>query len=140
MSEVHSGGCQCGALRYQFQAPLRDIAHCHCSVCRRSSGGIVTTWITVPLASFRWLAGVPREYASSASCTRSFCPTCGAQLCLFTTLSPQTLDITVATLDHPELAPADRHIWVQNRLPWLHLDPQLPEEWQEFIADSERPG
>ena len=133
MSEVHGGGCQCGALRYQFQAPLRDIAHCHCSVCRRSSGGIVTTWITVPLASFRWLAGTPREYASSASCTRSFCPTCGAQLCLFTTLSPQTLDVTVATLDHPELAPADRHIWVQSRLPWLHLDQQLPEEQQEHI-------
>ena len=45
MSDLHSGGCQCGALRYQFRAPLRDIAHCHCSVCRRCSGGIVTTWI-----------------------------------------------------------------------------------------------
>jgi len=140
MSEVHSGGCQCGALRYQFRAPLRDIAHCHCSVCRRCSGGIVTTWITVPRASFRWLAGTPREYASSASCTRSSCPDCGAQLCLFTTLSPETLDVTVATLDHPELAPADRHIWVQSRLPWLHLDQQLPEEQQESIPDSARPG
>ncbi|WP_172148261.1 MULTISPECIES: GFA family protein [Pseudomonas] len=133
MTEIHSGGCQCGAMRYQFAAPLNDIAHCHCTVCRRSSGGIVTTWLTVPLASFRWLAGTPGQYASSASCTRSFCPTCGAQLTLFTTLSPQTLDITVATLDQPELAPADRHIWVQSRLPWLHLDEQLPEEQQEHI-------
>jgi hypothetical protein len=53
---------------------------------------------------------------------------------LFTTLSPQTLDVTVATLDQPELAPADRHIWVQSRLPWLHLDEQLPDEWQENIG------
>ncbi|WP_339409440.1 GFA family protein [Pseudomonas sp. EA_35y_Pfl2_R5] len=133
MSAIHQGGCQCGALRYQFEAPLQNIAHCHCSICRRSSGGIVTTWITVPLASFRWLAGTPREYASSASCTRSFCPTCGAQLTLFTTLSPHSLDITIATLDQPELAPADRHIWVQSRLNWLHLDPQLPEEDQEVM-------
>ncbi|WP_339525045.1 GFA family protein [Pseudomonas sp. EA_35y_Pfl2_R111] len=133
MSNTHQGGCQCRALRYQFEAPLQDIAHCHCSICRRSSGGIVTTWISVPLASFRWLAGTPREYASSASCTRSFCPTCGAQLTLFTTLSPHSLDITIATLDQPELAPADRHIWVQSRLPWLHLDPQLPEEDQEVM-------
>lgn len=133
MSEVHTGGCQCGALRYQFQAPLQDIAHCHCSICRRSSGGIVTTWITVPLASFQWLAGEPRTYASSASCTRSFCPHCGAQLALFTTHSPTTLDVTIATLDHPEQAPADRHIWVSSRLPWLYLDPQLPEEDQERI-------
>ncbi|MCG4453009.1 MULTISPECIES: GFA family protein [unclassified Pseudomonas] len=133
MSDVHSGGCQCGALRYQFRAPLRDIAHCHCSVCRRSTGGILTTWITVPLTSFAWLAGTPTEFASSASCTRSFCPSCGAHLTLFTTLSPETLDITVATLDQPERAPADRHIWVQNRLPWLHVDEQLPQEQQEHI-------
>lgn len=133
MSDVHSGGCQCGALRYQFRAALRDIAHCHCSICRRTTGGILTTWITVPLTSFEWLAGTATEFASSASCTRSFCPTCGAQLTLFTTLSPQTLDVTVATLDQPELAPADRHIWVQSRLPWLQLDEQLPQEQQEFI-------
>jgi len=133
MSDIHQGGCQCGALRYQFEAPLQDIAHCHCSICRRSTGGIVTTWITVPLMRFRWLAGTPREYTSSASCTRSFCPTCGAHLTLFTTLSPHSLDITIATLDQPELAPADRHIWVQSRLPWLQLDPQLPEEDQEVM-------
>ncbi|MDP2748143.1 GFA family protein [Pseudomonas sp.] len=133
MSAIHQGGCHCGALRYEFAAPLRDIAHCHCTICRRSTGGIVTTWISVPLASFRWLAGTAREYASSSSCTRSFCPTCGAHLTLFTTLSPHSLDITIATLDQPELAPADRHIWVQSRLPWLHLDEHLPQEQQEHI-------
>ncbi|SNS53216.1 GFA family protein [Pseudomonas segetis] len=133
MTQLHSGGCQCGAMRYQFDAPLQDIAHCHCSVCRRSSGAIVTTWITVPLASFAWLKGEARQYASSASCTRYFCADCGAQLALFTTLSPHTLDVTIATLDHPELAAADRHIWVQSRLPWLRLDPELPEEQQELL-------
>lgn len=134
MTNLHSGGCQCGAMRYQFDAPLQDIAHCHCSVCRRSSGGIVTTWITVPLASFAWLKGEARQYASSPSCTRYFCADCGAQLALFTSLSSDTLDVTIATLDHPERAPADRHIWVQSRLPWLQLDPELPDEQQEIIA------
>ncbi|WP_417663247.1 GFA family protein [Pseudomonas sp.] len=134
MTQLHRGGCQCGAMRYQFYAPLQDIAHCHCSVCRRSSGGIVTTWITVPLASFTWLKGQARQYASSPSCTRYFCADCGAQLALFTSLSSDTLDVTIATLDHPERAPADRHIWVQSRLPWLQLDPELPDEQQEIIA------
>ncbi|HSC84573.1 MAG TPA: GFA family protein, partial [Pseudomonas sp.] len=111
--------------------PLRDIAHCHCSICRRTSGGIVTTWITLPLASFHWSHGKPGEYASSASCTRYFCRGCGCQLALFTTHSPGTLDVTVATLDEAAQAPADRHIWVGSRLPWLQLDPQLPEEDEE---------
>ena len=48
-------------------------------------------------------------------------------------LSPATLDVTVATLDHPEQAPARRHIWVKSRLPWLQLDPQLPQEDEELF-------
>lgn len=133
MTDLYTGGCQCGAMRYEFRAPLHDIAHCHCSICRRCSGAIVTTWLTVPLASFNWLKGQAKTYASSASCTRNFCPDCGAQLTLLTTLSPDTLDITVATLDEPQHAHPDRHIWVQSRLPWLILDPALPQEQQEQI-------
>ncbi|MFH6600001.1 GFA family protein [Ectopseudomonas khazarica] len=133
MSEQHEGGCQCGALRYRIEAPLSDSAHCHCAICRRSSGGILTTWVTVPRTSFQWLQGQPRTFASSASCSRYFCADCGAHLALFTTLSPHTLDVTVATLDAPELAPANRHIWVGSRLPWLSVDPQLPEEDEELL-------
>ncbi|TNF14933.1 MAG: GFA family protein, partial [Pseudomonadales bacterium] len=73
MSEQHEGGCQCGALRYRIEAPLSDSAHCHCAICRRSSGGILTTWVTVPRTSFQWLQGQPRTFASSASCSRYFC-------------------------------------------------------------------
>ena len=40
MSLLHSGGCHCGHIRYQFSGPLQDIAHCHCSICRKVSGGI----------------------------------------------------------------------------------------------------
>ena len=93
----------------------------------------VSWWLTVPLARFQWLRGSAAAYASSASCLRHFCAHCGCHLALFTTLSPDSLDITVASLDRPELAPADRHIWVRSRLPWLQLDPQLPEEDEERL-------
>ncbi len=140
MPETHTGGCHCGYLRYAVAAPLDDVRS---TATARSAGapqaGIVTTWATVPRAAFRWLAGEPAEYASSASCTRYFCPRCGANLALFTRLSADTLDFTVASLDHPERAPANRHIWVGSRLPWLHLDPQLPEEDEEFIAGADDP-
>ncbi|QAY83300.1 GFA family protein [Pseudomonas arsenicoxydans] len=133
MDDIHSGGCHCGHLRYQFNGPLHDIAHCHCSICRRVSGGIVTTWITVPTSAFQWMKGTPAQYASSTSCVRYFCPTCGAQLALVSRLSPETIDVTIATLDHPEQAPAERHIWTDNQLPWLHLDEHLPGEAQESL-------
>lgn len=133
MRELHTGGCHCGRLRYQFSGPLRDIAHCHCSICRRVSGGLVTTWITLLASAFEWLEGVPARYDSSGSCARYFCGNCGAHLALITHLSPDSIDVTIATLDHPERAPADRHIWTDSRLPWLHLDEHLPQEPQETL-------
>ncbi len=133
IAELHTGGCQCGGLRYRFMGPLKDIAHCHCSICRRVSGGIVTTWITLPGRAFEWLTGTPARYESSPGCVRYFCARCGAHVALVTQLSPDSIDVTVATLDHPQLAPADRHIWTQSRLPWLHLDEHLPREAQEVL-------
>ncbi|WP_374979375.1 GFA family protein [Pseudomonas solani] len=133
MTQVHMGGCHCGRLRYRFDAPLTDIAHCHCSDCRRTSGGIVTTWITVPLASFTWTRGEPAEYHSSPGCSRYFCGGCGCLLGLFTQQAPDTMDVTTATMDDVAQALPDRHIWVRSRLPWLHLDPGLPEEQEETL-------
>ena len=133
MHEQHQGGCHCGRVRYEFSGALVDIAHCHCSICRRVSGGLVTTWITLPRSAFAWVAGTPAQYESSSTCVRSFCSNCGAHLALTTRLSPEGIDVTIATLDHPERAPADRHIWVESRLPWLHLDEQLPEEDEEAL-------
>ena len=101
MSNAQQGGCQCGQLRYQFDAPLRDIAHCHCSICRRTSGGIVTTWITVPLASFQWLRGTPAEYTSSPTCTRFFCPGCGAQSALMLHPRPDATPAWTVTAGDP---------------------------------------
>ncbi|VVO15099.1 hypothetical protein PS723_03742 [Pseudomonas fluorescens] len=97
MTELHTGGCHCGGLRYRFSGPLRDIAHCHCSICRKVSGGLVTTWITLPRSAFQWLAGTPGQYESSPGCVRYFCQSCGAQLALVTQLSPDSIDVTIAT-------------------------------------------
>ncbi|MHC6223278.1 GFA family protein [Pseudomonas sp. X10] len=133
MEERHEGGCHCGALRYRFEGPLADIAHCHCSVCRRVSGGLVVTWLTVPAEGFEWLAGTAQRYTAPASCSRYFCGHCGAHVALTTLHSPQTIDITVATLDQPELARPQRHIWTSSRLPWLHLDEHLPGEPEENL-------
>jgi len=124
---THQGRCHCGAIAYAFDGELSDIAHCHCADCRRTSGGILTTWITVPRENFRWLRGEPREYRSNATCTRYFCGDCGAQLALHTRQAPETMDLTVATLDEAEQAAAQKHIWTRSRLPWLELDGHLPQ-------------
>ena len=38
MTDVATGGCLCGAVRYQVHGPLRDVLICHCVECRRWHG------------------------------------------------------------------------------------------------------
>ncbi|MNE49067.1 hypothetical protein D3C80_1435650 [compost metagenome] len=47
--------------------------------------------------------------------------------------SPESIDVTVATLDDPERVRANRHIWIGSRLSWLHLDEHLPGEDEETL-------
>lgn len=124
--EVHEGGCLCGAVRYRITGPIDSVAHCHCSMCRRASGGIVVTWFTVPRERLALTQGEPAVYRSSGHGERGFCPTCGAQLTFSSSEAPGEVDVTLATLDRPENHPADRHVWTSGRLPWLHLDEHLP--------------
>lgn len=129
-----AGGCHCTHIRYEIALEqLTDIAHCHCSICRKTSGGIVTTWVTIPLNTLQWVTTEPTIYESSSHAKRYFCSRCGALLALFTTKAPETIDITIATLDQPELYPPNRHIWVEDKLPWIHLDEHLPTEGQELL-------
>ena len=78
MKQTYTGSCHCGAVRYRVAGALEDVAHCHCSVCRRVTGGLLVTWATVRCDDFQWLQGTPQRYDSSASCVRYFCSRCGA--------------------------------------------------------------
>jgi hypothetical protein len=121
------GGCHCGFCRYRLALDrLDDVAHCHCDICRRTTGAVLVTWATVATDHFSWRGGAPAVYRSSTQGRRFFCPHCGAQLAIVHDGYPGTIDITIGTLDAPGRFPPDRHIWSVDRLPWLQVDPQLP--------------
>lgn len=121
------GCCHCGATRFAIeQDTLSDIAHCHCTICRRSSGALVMTWGTALRTNLLWLRDKPERYSSSRVARRYFCRRCGAQLAFEHDSSPATIDIAIGALDHPERFPAQRHIWATTRVVWLHLDAHLP--------------
>ncbi|EIJ43525.1 hypothetical protein BegalDRAFT_2684 [Beggiatoa alba B18LD] len=129
-----TGGCYCGHVRYVIaQTQLTDVAICHCSVCRRISGGTHITWASVPLNAFQWTQGKPALYQSEPSCQRYFCANCGTQLSLYTTLAPETMDISVTSLDNPDLYPPHKHIWVKNKLSWVSLADELGCEDEEVL-------
>ncbi len=129
--EIVEGGCLCGAVRYQVIPPLPPGGHCHCAMCRKSSGAVALTWVSVPRDRFRIVKGRPAVYRSSRHAERSFCSACGSPLTFYSSRSPEDIDITLGTLDNPEQHPPDRHVFAAARLGWLQLDADLPhyEEW-----------
>jgi len=122
---VWSGGCLCGAVRYRVSA-IREVGHCHCSLCRRSSGAPFVTWATVPAGAFAFVAGEPAERASSPKARRTFCRACGTPLTFREPSRPDFVDVTVGSFDHPESVEPEEHIFTASQLPWLRLDDALP--------------
>ena len=91
-----SGGCLCGAVRFTARVPKTEADACHCSMCRRSSGGIAMQVEAAEL-SFEDEGNVG-VYRSSDWAERLFCPSCGSNLVWrmqdgsFTTVSAYAFD------------------------------------------------
>jgi hypothetical protein len=77
-----SGACVCGAVRYEVDGPVEVMTHCQCSMCRRHRGAASATFVTVPLARFRWVSGEDSvsTYQSSTHGGRAFCSKCGSAM------------------------------------------------------------
>ena len=128
---MHTGGCYCGAIRYEAHNATSG-GNCHCSICRRTTGAPFVTWLTVPRSGFRIVRGEPKRFRSSATATRSFCATCGTQLTFARDDLPNEIDVTVGSLDDPNSAPPRYHIFVPDKVAWLNLGDDLPRYEQDF--------
>jgi hypothetical protein len=64
ISTPFSGGCACGAIRYQATAEPVLMLHCHCRDCQRASGGPFSSYVIVPAEAFKLLQGSLRFHPS----------------------------------------------------------------------------
>ena|SRR5689334_12550406 len=120
------GRCLCGLIRYAADGTPSNETNCHCSICRRASGAPFVAWVTVPAASFRFLSGTPTTFRSSDHGTRAFCPRCGTALTFRSTRFPDEVDVTICSLDRPELLAPKDHTRASSKLPWVNLGDDLP--------------
>jgi hypothetical protein len=128
---VFEGGCFCGAVRYRAAGTPYHATHCHCTICRRVSGAPFVSWATFRSEHFRFTRGHPASFKSSATATRRFCDRCGTPLTFQVAATPDEIDVTLASLDHPEDVRPEDHTFVCSQLPWIILGDGLPC-YQEF--------
>lgn len=57
MTPVLTGGCGCGAVRFEISAPLVAAAYCHCTRCQHRTGTAVQASARTAPGSFRVVAG-----------------------------------------------------------------------------------
>lgn len=123
----HTGGCHCGAVRYEVEGESLTHALCHCSDCRRHSGAPMIGWTMYPQESVKVTQGTPKIYASSANGRRQFCPDCGTGLFYSNEETlPGLIDIQSATYDDPDSVPARIHIQTADRITWMEHAHELP--------------
>lgn len=130
----YTGGCLCGAIRYEVDAEPTDSGWCHCRMCQRVSGAPAQPFAMFPLAAFRYLQGEPRVYISSAIGERRSCGVCGSSLEFRARQDPREVSLNSGTLDEPSRVPPRKHIWVSSRIAWFACDDGLPQ----FAQDADR--
>lgn len=122
----YTGGCHCGAIRYEASAEPHNHALCHCVDCRRSVGAPMVGWAMFDQSAVA-VEGEVSTYASSENARRHFCIQCGTGL-FYTNqaMLPDMIDIQSGTLDEPDSLPAQAHIQVAERLEWMASAHELP--------------
>ncbi len=122
-----TGGCHCGAIRYEAEGAPIVHALCHCSDCRRSAGAPMVGWTMYPIAAVKLTKGTPKVRNSSEHGRRHFCPDCGTGLFYYNEqMLPGIVDVQSATADDPAAIPAQAHIQVAERIGWMASAHELP--------------
>ena len=132
-----TGGCLCGAVRYETSGESFKVIHCHCQSCRKHNGAPVVT-----LAGFKAdqvaFSGPERSiYESSPGVGRAFCGACGTPL----TWEGQSADrgpiveIHISTFDTPDVLVPSVHSFYPERIAWMDVADDLPR-YEGFSGKS----
>lgn len=129
-----TGGCLCGAVRYELTGACHDVYHCHCSICRKCQGAVYLTYASVGRSGFRLLTGEESlsTYRTSPALKRRFCRHCGCHV--FAEMGDE-ISLSVGTLDDGAdpggREGRERHIFWESRCGWYEPGDVL-EKMTEF--------
>jgi catechol 2,3-dioxygenase-like lactoylglutathione lyase family enzyme len=141
-----TGGCLCGAIRYEVDR-IFDVIYCHCNQCRRSSGAPVMLTAQVSGDAFRLTKGTPSEYRTSDSGRSLFCGTCGSGQ--YGEYAPPNhplvrdgryFSVRVGTFDDPQQVRPQIHQFVEDKLPWFDTIDRLPRLHGNVLPHPDKRG
>jgi hypothetical protein len=99
-----TGGCYCGAVRFEAEGEPMVQAQCHCRECQYLTGGAPNLFIAMPKEGHRFTKGQPRSFSRGdldKPVIREFCGDCGTHLLTRSPARPDATIVKVGTMDDP---------------------------------------
>ena len=121
-----TGGCLCGAIRFEVTGKPITTYYCHCSMCRKVSGSMFQLGATVPIERFRFIKGEPTAYESSPGCLRKFCISCGSSLVNMVPGDAKLVEFQLGCLDDIEQIKPEFHMHTSEQASWFEVADELP--------------
>lgn len=122
-----TGGCHCGAIRYEANGEPLYVPYCHCASCRGTTGAPVVMFVMFEASAVQFVSGERKVYNSSQGVRRTFCPQCGTPLSYEGDWGGNAIiEVYVSTLDEPAAFVPDRHVMYGERIQWFDVADDLP--------------
>ena len=118
----HSGGCQCGAVRFRVEGDLGEASICHCRMCQKATGGLSGPYVGAP--ELVWTRGERKRFQSSNKVWRGFCEACGTPLTF--EYGDSSIGLAIGALDDPAAARPTEQLGSPSKLPWVDGLVELP--------------
>jgi len=120
-----TGGCQCGALRYELTAPPLTMYACHCTNCQKQTGSAFVLSTIIPENAFSFTKGSPAktEWTADSGAKRFgyYCKDCGNRIANGQTPSIGFLSLRAGTFDDTSWVRPAGHIWVKSAQLWIQF-------------------
>ncbi len=118
------GSCLCGDITFQTDAAPLGASMCHCSQCRKQSGGI---WSSAYVAETDLtITGDVLWYEASASAKRGSCPRCGSFL-FWKAHDEDTISFALGAVDGPTGLELTKHIFVRDKGDYYTIADDVPQ-------------
>ncbi len=125
-NKITTGGCHCGAVRYEVIGPLRDVINCHCSMCQKSHGNFgphsKARKVNITITKNTGLAW----YKTSDIARRGFCRECGSGL-FWEPFDLEATGIIAGTIDSPTGLKTIGHIFVGEKADYYEITDDHPQ-------------
>ena len=125
MKLPQTGGCQCGAMRYEIAEAPQSVYTCHCTDCQRLTSSAFSLGMVVSDNAFRLTGVAPRPLQRTADSGRVVirwvCPQCGTWVCGASSSDQGLRRVRAGTLDDTSWLRPTAHFWTRSKQPWITL-------------------